>query len=262
MNNPSSPQPAASSMPPDTSGRLKTVGIIPARLDSTRLPRKALADIGGKPLIQHVWERACQAETLDVVCVATDSREIQAACQSFGARVQMTGEHNSGSNRVAEAALDIDADLVMNIQGDEVFLEPELIDRMVAAGRTHNWPVTTAIFTLKDDGEDPSMVKAVWSADGRVLYFSRLPVPYNRDLPGKGNLYGHIGLYLFNKQTLLQFAQWPQSPLEKAESLEQLRLLEHNVSIGAVHWPRPSFGVDTPEDLERARSLVRESGSD
>jgi 3-deoxy-manno-octulosonate cytidylyltransferase (CMP-KDO synthetase) len=240
---------------------MKAVGIIPARYGSTRFPGKALADLGGKPLVQWVYEAAKGCATLNRVLVATDDDRIASAVRACGGEAVMTRpDHPSGTDRLAEVARGLDADIVVNIQGDEPFLAPDTIDVVVKPLLDDPaLPMSTACVLTDDDAEaaDPNVVKVVVAANGDALYFSRSVVPYLRD-PEKGPVTRrlHLGLYAYRREFLLEFAGWAPTPLEKAESLEQLRALEHGARIRVVTVPERALGVDTPADLERARSLL------
>lgn len=236
------------------------VGIIPARYASTRLDGKALVDIAGKPMIQHVYERACAAGTLVEVWVATDDERILRVVESFGGRVRLTSPaHRSGTDRVAELAATLDYGLIVNIQGDEPFLDPDDIDRAV---RPLQEDPTLDMSTLKvritDPAEldDPNTVKVVTDRNGMALYFSRASIPHHRG-GGKRRLFKHLGLYVYRRRLLLDFfCRTDPSPLERTERLEQLRVLEYGYRIRVVETSNDSIGVDTPADLERARRVA------
>jgi 3-deoxy-manno-octulosonate cytidylyltransferase (CMP-KDO synthetase) len=249
---------------------MKTIGMIPARLESSRLHRKLLLSETGKPLIQYAWENASRAETLNEVCIATDSEEIAEAARGFGARVEMTRDHTSGSDRIAEVVRRAfpDADLIVNVQGDEPEVDPATIDRLtrslMAHERVEMATLATPIHSVTTL-EDRSCVKVVCAADRRALYFSRLPVPFSRDVPpevlldrrGEGAMYGespwllHLGLYAYRRPFLLAFTDMPPSRLERLESLEQLRALEAGASIHVEIVPHRSVGIDTADDYAR-----------
>ncbi len=233
--------------------------IIPARYDSTRLPGKALADICGKTLVQRVYERTAQAETVARVAVATDDERIKAAVEAFGGTAVMTSpEHKSGTDRVAEAAEKFGGDIIINVQGDEPFIEPDIIDSAVKKLIGDDGIVcSTAASPIRDEAEfnDPGAVKVVLDLQGRALYFSRSPLPFYRD-SGFGGAWLHAGIYCFRRDFLMTIPGLEQTALEKAEKLEQLRILEHGYEIGVVIGDYRSFGVDTPEDLARARKIA------
>jgi len=257
-----------------------TVAIVPARLASTRLPGKALIDIAGKPMVCWVAERARAARNVNRVIVATDSEQIVDAVQASGIEAVLTSEHHtSGTDRVAEVAAQMpDAEIIVNVQGDEPLISPATIERAVetmaaeiakpnGAGIVTTWePIESS-----DDLLNPDLVKVVFDEDENAVYFSRSPVPYPRDAV---NSYGslaaawenepelnklfrkHTGLYVYRRDVLLEFTNWPQSQLEKVEALEQLRALAHGVKIKVVAACAASTGVDTLADLERVRELV------
>jgi 3-deoxy-manno-octulosonate cytidylyltransferase (CMP-KDO synthetase) len=238
------------------------VGIIPARYGSSRLPAKALATIAGKPMIQLVYESAAAARTLDSVIVATDDQRIVDAVTRFGGSAILTSpDHLSGSDRIAEAASTLDCEIVVNVQGDEPLIHGETIDALVdALAETPSLDVATVAVHLKaaHEADDPNVVKVVRDIEGNALYFSRARIPYNRDGgEGKGRYLKHLGLYAYRKEFLLRFTRWPRTELERAEKLEQLRILEHGTSIRVIETPHDSIGVDTPEDLERVRKLLK-----
>jgi len=241
---------------------LRVVGVIPARLAATRLPNKPLVEIAGRPMIQHVWERARRAPGLTEAVVATPDAEIARAVEAFGGWAVMTSpEHRSGTDRVAEAAvhLGLDAnDVVVNIQGDEPLLEPESISAAVAPLLADpSLPMTSLMCPCPpEDRDNPACVKVVPALNGDALYFSRARVPFPRNPDGPAPVMQHIGLYAYRRSFLAVFASLPPSPLERTESLEQLRALEHGYRIRMVRVEQAPVGVDTPEDLERARRML------
>jgi 3-deoxy-manno-octulosonate cytidylyltransferase (CMP-KDO synthetase) len=238
---------------------MTAIGVIPARWTSTRLPGKVLADIGGKPMLQHVWERARRSVKLSGVMVACDELNIFDAAKAFGADVVMTRkDHPSGSDRISEAAAGRDADIIVNIQGDEPFIDPGLIDALVSSLEADTVPVmATAIKRIgqKIDFLNPNIVKVVIDKKANALYFSRAPLPYHRD--GEPSEYSryfrHIGIYAYRREFLHEYCSWSKSFLEQEESLEQLRVLENGYKIKTVETSIETLGVDTPEDLVRAR---------
>ena len=254
---------------------LAIVAIIPARFGSTRLPGKPLSRINGKPMVQHVWERARLARTVDRVLVATDDERIADVVRSFGGEVAMTSRtHATGTDRLAEAAAATDAEIVVNVQGDEPLLDPAFIDGVVAPFRTDpGLPMSTVSLPLTSVEEmlSPGVVKVVADAHGDALYFSRSPIPFVRDgldagasaaqAVTRGLARKHVGLYAYRREALLRFAALPPSPLEQAESLEQLRALHHGMKIRVVEMDGLSgVAVDTPQDLERVRTMMAEGG--
>jgi 3-deoxy-manno-octulosonate cytidylyltransferase (CMP-KDO synthetase) len=235
------------------------VAIIPARYTSSRLPAKPLADIGGRPMIEHVYRRAAAAPSIERVIVATDDERIVAAVERFGGIARLTSaDHASGSDRLAEVARDLVCDVVVNVQGDEPLIDPQVIEEAIAPLRDdRDVQIATLRCRLTDPAEwqDPNVVKVVVDGQGFALYFSRSPIPYAR-ARGLPPVYKHIGLYVYRRTFLLTFSALARTPLERAESLEQLRALEHGYRIKTVETVHDSIGVDTEEDLERVRRLV------
>ncbi|WP_281785097.1 3-deoxy-manno-octulosonate cytidylyltransferase [Uruburuella suis] len=247
------------------------VVLIPARMSSSRLPRKALADIHGKPMVVRAAEQAAKSRAVRVV-VATDHEEIFAACQAHNIEVVMTGEyHESGTTRLAEAAqlLGLSADtVVVNVQGDEPLIDPKLVDQTAAVLVENGAPMATAAHEIHDFDEfmNPNVVKVVLCRQGRALYFSRAPIAYPRDsmragertLPQAAAPLRHIGIYAYRAGFLNEYAQMSASPLENIESLEQLRVLWHGHPIAVeIVAQAPAAGVDTQEDLERVRAVFQ-----
>ena len=244
----------------------RVVAVIPARYASSRLPGKPLADINGKPMIQHVVERARMARLVNDVIVATDDQRILDAVQAFGGTAVMTpADCPSGSDRIALVARGLEGtEIIVNVQGDEPVIPPSMIDEAVAPLLADaSVPVGTLVTRLRTTEEylDPNTVKAVLDRRGRCLYFSRSPVPYGRDrtpaaLLERCPVYRHIGMYVYRRDFLLQYAALEQTPLEQAEKLEQLRILEHGYTIHAAVTDGESTAVDTPADLDRVRVLM------
>jgi len=237
---------------------MKTIGVIPARLASTRFPAKVLAKIDGKPLIQHVWEKACLCKELDSVLIACDHQDIFKIAQNFKAQVVMTGSHHvSGSDRIAEAIKNLDVDVIVNIQGDEPFIDPKTIDALaVLLKKDPKALMGTVIKEITDeaDVQNPNVVKCVVDKQGYALYFSRLPIPYDRHQAlEKIKRYKHLGLYAYRKNFLMQYTNWPKGILESAEELEQLRVLEQGFKIKTTLTDYESIAVDTPQDLQKAQ---------
>lgn len=240
----------------------KVICIIPARYASTRLPGKPLADLCGKPLIRWVYERARAASRIQETYVATDDRRIQQAVEGFGGRAIMaTGDYQSGTDRIADAASKLPADIVVNLQGDEPMMHPGTIDLAVEAlERRPDYSVSAAMVKIRDESQylSPDTVKVVASSQGRAFYFSRSPLPSLARASGKKEFQGffgfkHLGLYVYRRDVLLAFPKLSPGFLEKIEQLEQLRLLEHGYAIGVVETSHDSIGVDTPEDLALLR---------
>lgn len=249
---------------------MKAVGIIPARYASTRLEGKVLLDIAGKPMIRHVYERASQSPSLSEVLVATDDERIAEVVRGFRGEVRMTSPHHlSGTDRVAEAASQLSADIIVNIQGDEPLICPSMIEDallpLVEGSDAHMSTLCRRI-TQAQEVFDPNVVKVVMNQYGFALYFSRSPIPFHRDLwkgpvssPQKARValgYKHFGLYAYRRDFLFRFSALPPSPLEKIEQLEQLRALEHGFRIRVVETEEETIGVDTEEDLRRVRAFL------
>lgn len=238
----------------------RIVGIIPSRYASTRFPAKPLVDIAGKSMIQRVFEQASKAELLSDVIVATDDERIFDHVKSFGGKVVMTStEHQTGTDRCAEVLSTLEnVDAVINIQGDEPFIEPEQIDQLAALFNNEETQIATLIKRI-DDAEDlfsNTVIKVVKAADDKAIYFSRMAIPYLKGVDTKdwlqhATFYKHIGIYAYRSEVLKKLSSLPQTQLEKAESLEQLRWLENGYSIQLAETEHESNSVDTPEDLAR-----------
>jgi len=239
---------------------LRVIGVIPARLQSTRLPRKPLREIAGKPLIVHVYEAARRAPDLADVVVATDSQEVVDACAKHGAPAVMTSsEHRSGTDRIWEVAQSRAADVYVNVQGDEPLITPDHIRLLVRPFRERP---DTQVSTLKirltpDEVSNPNVNKVVCGVDGRALYFSKYPIPYDRDGIGTPR-FKHAGLYAYRKAALDAFHRLSPSELELTENLEQLRFLENGIDIVVLETTEPTLGVDTEADLQAVTALMAE----
>ncbi len=236
--------------------------IIPARWASTRFPGKPLAPLRGKPLVQHVWERASRAKSVGRVIVATDDMRIAEAAFAFGAEVAMTSpRHTTGTDRLAEVAAKLpSARIILNVQGDEPDIAPSTIDRLARELLDNpRLGMATAANPVTDpaDVHNPNVVKVVTDRDGRALYFSRSVIPHDRDGTGGVRHLRHQGIYAYRRRVLLDFVRWKPTPLEQAEKLEQLRALENGVAIGVIVVRRSSVGVDAPEDLAKAEQALR-----
>ena len=261
--------------PTESNTQQIAVAVIPARYDSTRLPGKPLLLLGGKPLVLWVAERALAARTISRVLVATDDSRIMDAVEAAGFEAIMTrSDHASGSDRVAEVALHVDAEIIVNVQGDEPLIEPDTIDRAVNALIEDSEAMMATTCEMIDTAADVlsrSVVKVVMDDQGRALSFSRNPIPFpNQAVRHHGSIEAalrnepallfsfrkHTGLYAYRHEFLLEFTGWPRSVSETAESLEQLRALERGVTIKVVEAAAPSIGVDTKEDLERVRAMI------
>jgi len=244
---------------------VKIVGIIPARYASTRFPAKALALIAGKPLVQHVIERCQQAKSLSEIIVATDDERIARAVEHL-CRVEMTAAHHqTGSDRIAEVAERCACEAVVNVQGDEPLIDPKVID--VVAGALNSAEMSTAATPIKtmEEYDNPNVVKVVVNRSGKALYFSRRTIPYLREAASRSvneqlaafPFLKHLGIYGYRRETLLRLVRCPASPLELAEKLEQLRALEHEISIAVVQVDYDSVGVDVPTDVARVEQLLK-----
>jgi 3-deoxy-manno-octulosonate cytidylyltransferase (CMP-KDO synthetase) len=249
------------------------IAIIPARYGSTRFPGKSLAMIKGKPMIQRVYERTKQSRNIDHVIVATDDDRIYQAVLLFGGDAMMTSSaHATGTDRIAEVARNLDCEIIVNVQGDEPLIHPEMIDQAIIPLRKDpTIPMGTLCKKIEcsDEAFDPNVVKVVSDKNGFALYFSRAPIPWDRDswagqnswkeLTLKYPMYKHIGLYTYRRDFLLEYAQMPQARLEAIEKLEQLRVLEHGFRIKTVVTEHESFGVDIPDDLSKILDCLEES---
>jgi len=237
---------------------MRAVAVIPARLASTRLPRKMLREIGGRPLIGRVYEAVRSSNRLAEVIVATDSDEIMAVCQRNGWKVQLTSSaHRSGTERVHEISQSVAADVYLNVQGDEPLTRPEHIATLIELMEDTSVQVGTLITPAGTaDVENPSAVKAVADANGRALYFSRATIPYDRDRAGS-KYFKHLGVYAYRKPALDRFVALTESPLERSERLEQLRFLENGIPIHVAETAYDTVGVDTEEDLRRVEEILR-----
>jgi 3-deoxy-manno-octulosonate cytidylyltransferase (CMP-KDO synthetase) len=243
---------------------VKILGIIPSRYAASRFPGKPLAIIAGKPLIQHVIERCQQATELSEVIVATDDTRIWEVAQNF-CRVEMTApDHASGSDRIAEVAQRCPCDAIVNIQGDEPLIEPNVID-VVARALAHDEMSTAAtVIKTPDEYDNPNVVKVIVNAAGRALYFSRRTIPYLREAASRSvseqlaafPFLKHLGIYGYRRETLLRLVKFPVSPLEQAEKLEQLRALENGIHIAVMKVDYDTVGVDVPSDVQRVEKLL------
>jgi 3-deoxy-manno-octulosonate cytidylyltransferase (CMP-KDO synthetase) len=239
---------------------MKTIAVIPARFAATRFPGKLLETIGDKTIIRMVYENAVSTGLFDAVWVVTDSNVIAEEIHSIGGAVKMSlREHNSGSDRIAEAIADLDVDVVVNIQGDEPFVAKEPLHDLVSCFNDDRVCVASLMkrFGKGDEPGNPNQVKVVCNTFNDALYFSRSLIPFNRNLLSQSPVFKHIGVYAYRKQTLMDFTSWPAGVLEQTEMLEQLRYLENGIAIRMVETTNSSIGIDTPEDLEKAREYYR-----
>jgi len=246
---------------------MNVTAVIPVRLDSKRFPGKALADVGGKPLIRLVFDRVRQAGCLDRTLIATDSPEVEAACREFTDDIFFsTTRHLCGTDRVAEACGAIDTDVIVNVQTDEPMMEPALIDTLAGLFDAPALDFATAAAPIRTFEEflDPNVVKVVCDAAGDALYFSRAPIPWDRDAPPSGagplpdgfRAWKHIGIYLYRKAALTTLAGLPRAELEIVESLEQLRVLDRGWKMRVLEWDYRGIDVDTKQDLQRLRRVL------
>ena len=236
----------------------RVLGVIPARLASTRLPRKVLLPLAGEPLLGWVYKAALACPALDDILIATDSEEVQQLCLERGWPSIQTSPHlPSGTDRLYAVSRAIPADIYVNIQGDEPLLHPEHITAMLAPFSKPDVDVTTLkVRCTPENIANPNAVKVVTAADGRALYFSRATIPFDRDASGKAHYWKHLGLYAYRRAALERFAALKPSELEQTERLEQLRLLENGLSLYVAETPHDTIGVDTQEDLIRVEKIL------
>ncbi len=246
---------------------MSAIVAIPARLKSTRFPRKVLADINGKPMLWHVCQGVAKAEQVSAVWVLTDSSEVYEAASSWGMKAMMTAEEcPSGTARIASVIDVIDADIVVNVQADEPLISGSVVDGVVAALEDSDAVVATPVYSINNiaDVTSPNVVKVARASDGRALYFSRSPIPYVRDFEVKDWLdqapyWGHVGVYAYRRQVLIDYLHLPEGQMERAEKLEQLRLLEAGRDILTVEIDYRPHGVDVPSDLDLVKGLLQSS---
>jgi 3-deoxy-manno-octulosonate cytidylyltransferase (CMP-KDO synthetase) len=244
--------------------KVRTLGVIPARYAAQRFPGKPLALIAGKSLVQRVYERAAKAKRLDKVVVATEDTRILEAVEAFGGDAMLTSpDCATGTDRVAEVARAFDSEFVLNIQGDEPLMRPEMIDQLIEGMHAGAACVMGTLARKIESASvlaNPNVVKVVVGANGNALYFSRSQVPYVRDAVDQFRsvtFYKHLGIYAFRREFLLKFVQLPASPLEKIEKLEQLRALENGYAIKVLITPHDSIGVDQPEDVKLVEEILK-----
>jgi 3-deoxy-manno-octulosonate cytidylyltransferase (CMP-KDO synthetase) len=238
---------------------MKAIAVIPARLASTRLPRKILREIAGRPMLAHVYEAAAACPLLSDVIVATDSDEIAEVCWQNRWSYRLTSpQHRSGTDRVHEVAQAVEADVYVNVQGDEPLARREHLDVLLKLMERNDVQVGTLKTPCSgEDVDNPSAVKVVTALDGRALYFSRATIPFDRDRTGAVRYYKHLGFYAYRKAALDAFCRWPESELERSERLEQMRFLDHGVAIHVAETPYDTVGVDTEEDLRKVEGILR-----
>lgn len=243
---------------------MKKIAVIPARFAASRFPGKLMQKIGDKTIIRMVYENVRSMQLFDDVFVVTDNDEILHEIQSIGGSViKSTREHQSGSDRIAEAILHLGADVIVNVQGDEPFVDAAPLEKLLKLFEDKDVCVASVMQQLGTDEDinNPNVVKVVCDKDNNALYFSRSPIPYKRNLNSSLPIYKHIGVYGYRKQTLLDFTKWPMGVLEQTEMLEQLRYLENGVNIKMVETATSSIGIDTPEDLEKAKLFYANKSS-
>ncbi len=252
--------PVSSFGPPSSSPVVSAIAVIPARFASSRLPGKALAEIGGKPMIEHVYRRTALARSIESVIVVTDDERIYRCVQAFGGTARMTSpSHQSGTDRIAEIASDVSASLIVNVQGDEPLIEPAMIDEAVAPFASDSTLMMSTLRRRIDDDterQNPNVTKVVVDQDDFALYFSRAPIPFVRSGSDAAPAWRHVGLYVYRRECLMRLAALPPTQMEKSEALEQLRALEHGIRIKVVETRFDSIGVDTAEDLARVRATI------
>lgn len=235
---------------------MKALGVIPARYDSTRLPGKVLLDIAGKPMLYWVYRNARRSRLLTDLLVATDSEKVLDYCRQEGMQVMLTGRHPSGTDRLREVMERREADVYVNIQGDEPTIRPDHLEAVLKPFISGDAQVATLKVQIDEAAaRNPNTVKVVTDDDGRALYFSRYPIPFDRDGAGCVKRYKHIGIYAYTRAALALFHSLPESSLESAEKLEQLRFLQNGVAIWVVETPFDTVGVDTEADLQRVNLL-------
>ncbi len=238
---------------------MKTIAMIPARYAATRFPAKLMQRLGNKPVIRHTYDNTLATGLFTEVIVVTDSDIIFDEINSNGGRaIKSKREHQSGSDRIAEAAANLDVDIILNVQGDEPFVKREPLEKLLAVFQDTNVQVASLMQVMKEQKfiDDPNYVKVAVDLNNNALFFSRSVVPYPRDKSVATSFYEHIGVYAFRKQALLNFTSWPMTPLESAEKIECLRYLEHGIPLRMVLTDYMGVEIDTPEDLERAAKLV------
>ena len=238
---------------------MQTIAVIPARYASTRFPGKPLALLAGKPILQHVYERVLETQLFHKVIIATDDERIAEAADKFHGEYRLTSPHHlSGSDRIVEVVRDLDYDVIVNVQGDEPMITAQPLADLLEVFRDENVQVASLMRLLEaaDELTNPNIVKVVTDKDANALYFSRSPLPYNRDNLPDIKYFAHVGVYAYRKAALLRFVTLPPGRLEQIEKLEQLRLLENGIPIRMVETVYQGIGIDTPEDLVKVNNLL------
>ena len=241
---------------------MKIIAVIPARYQASRFPGKLMQKLGERTIIATTYRNVVETGLFDEVFVATDSEIIFDEITSFGGKSVMTGQHETGSDRIAEAVKDIECDIVVNVQGDEPFLKTEPLRQLISVfGQDDKQEISLASLKIRmtdpSEIESPNNVKVITDNDGFALYFSRSVIPYHRDLAVEVVYFKHVGVYAFRKKALLDFARLPMTPLEKAEKIECIRYLEYGMKIRMIETDFVGVGIDVPEDLEKAREILR-----
>jgi 3-deoxy-manno-octulosonate cytidylyltransferase (CMP-KDO synthetase) len=236
----------------------RIIALIPARYGATRFPGKLMQPLGNKPIIRHVYDNTVATGLFDEVWVITDSEIILQEIISCGGSARMSKQtHESGSDRIAEAAAEMNVDVVVNIQGDEPFIKKEALEHLIASFHNTQVQVATLMRKItKEEAANPNNVKVVVDKNNDALYFSRSPIPYPRNTGENPDYFLHIGIYAYKKEALLNFTKWPPSALEQTEKLEQLRYLENGIKIRLVETDYLNIAIDTPEDLALARAMI------
>lgn len=242
---------------------MRIIAMIPARLASTRLPEKLIRDLGGKPVIVRTYEAVVDSDLFDAVYVVTDSKKIETLLKAIGAEVRFSRTvHATGSDRLAEAVKSIEADVIINIQGDEPFIDTDSLKRLIQVFTTDlrgEVDLASLMTPLQDEKEilNPNVVKVITDLKGKAVYFSRAALPFRKDPDAEVIYFKHKGVYAFRKKALVEFANLPIGPLEKAESIEAIRFLEHQRVLQMVETPNDSIGIDTEEDLRKANAIFK-----
>lgn len=243
---------------------MKIIAVIPARYEATRFPAKLMQDLGGKTVIATTYQNVVATRLFDEVLVATDSQIIFDEIRNIGGKAVMTGKHETGSDRIAEAVQNIHCDIVVNVQGDEPFLKTEPLQQLIEVfndDENKNISLASLKIKLYDEEEisNPNNVKVITDLEGFAMYFSRSVIPFHREKLLEAEYYKHIGVYAFRKEALMKFSQLEMTPLEKLEKIECIRYLEHGMKIKMLETDFIGVGIDVPEDLEKARQILREN---
>lgn len=241
---------------------MKIIAVVPARYEASRFPGKLLQDLGGKTVIATTYQNVVETGLFSEVFVATDSEIIFNEIKNIGGKAVMTGQHETGSDRIAEAVQNIDCEIVINVQGDEPFLKKEPLEQLISVFENDkNSEISLASLKIKitdeEEIQNPNAVKVITDLNGNALYFSRSVIPFHREKSLKADYFRHIGVYAFRKEALLKFSKLPMSPLESLEKIECLRYLENSMKIRMIETDFVGVGIDVPEDLEKARAILK-----